>query len=237
MHPARILVVDDEQDVRELVSRILRAAGHHVEEAQGGSEAIERMRAARPDLLVLDLNMPAMDGWAVLDWLARSENPPPVVILTVQDDRESFTRAVGKGAVAYLAKPFRFGDVLATCQRVLQTTARTPPVVAHERRHEPRRLLMAAVAVYSREKHPMALGELVELSATGARIELGVPLAAGSQVQLAFHGRGLSVTLEGRVCWSQPVEQDRTAHGLEFLHLHSEQERLVRELLSLPAPE
>jgi CheY-like chemotaxis protein len=194
------------------------------------------LAASRPDLVVLDLMMPVLDGWSVLDWLHARPDPPPVVVLTVRDDREAFARAVRKGAVAYLTKPFRFGDVLTTCRRVLQLHSRPQVPVAQERRREPRRLLLAAVTVYSRARHPMALGELVEISAGGVRVELGASLATGSMVFVGFHGRGLSITLEGRVQWQQPAQGHRVAHGLAFLHLSADQEKLVADLLALPAP-
>ncbi len=65
----RILVVDDEEDVQVLVSRILKDAGYEVDRASDGGEAIERFRANRPDLIVLDLMMPGIDGWGVLQHL------------------------------------------------------------------------------------------------------------------------------------------------------------------------
>src|SRR5262245_4563031 len=107
--PARILVVDDEEDVQVLVCRILKEAGFQVEAASDGGEPIEKMEANRPDLVVLDLMMPGVDGWGVLQHLhTQDETPPPVVILTARSDYGTFTRGVREGAAAYVFKPFRF---------------------------------------------------------------------------------------------------------------------------------
>lgn len=235
--PTRVLVVDDERDVRDLVARVLRAVGYLVDEASDGQEALDHLQGERPDLVLLDLMMPGLDGWAVLDWLETAPQPPPVVVLTVRDDREAFTRATAKGAVGFLSKPFRFGDVLSACRRVLESRSHPATAPAEERRHESRKLLMANVTVYSLERRPMAIGQLMELSRGGARIELDIALPTLSRVYLSFQGRGLEMRLAGRVVWTRTAALTSVVHGLMFLDLLPEQHRLVSELLALPAPE
>lgn len=105
---ARILVVDDEEDGRLLVAQILQDAGYDVDAAVDGGEALERIRTSRPDLVILDLLMPFVNGWDVLEQIRRVPGPPPVVVVTARGDYETFTRGVREGAVAHLIKPFRF---------------------------------------------------------------------------------------------------------------------------------
>jgi CheY-like chemotaxis protein len=128
----RILVVDDEEDVRQLVSRILEDAGFDVAVASDGREAIERLVAEPHDLIVLDIMMPGIDGWEVLGHVARMEAPPSVLVLTGRAYHEVVERAKHEGAAAVLSKPFRFDELLASChglisqrrdRRVLDRTA------------------------------------------------------------------------------------------------------------------
>jgi CheY-like chemotaxis protein len=111
-----ILVVDDEKAIRELLARVLTIAGYEVDSAADGHEALERVAARRPDLILLDLMMPVLDGWSVLDRLREQRDPPPVVVVSAYLDRG---RVVAAGAVGYLSKPFRSTDLLETCRRVL----------------------------------------------------------------------------------------------------------------------
>jgi two-component system, OmpR family, response regulator MprA len=112
----RILVVDDEKAIRELLCRILTIAGYDVEAAADGSEALERILARRPDLILLDLMMPVLDGWSVLDRLRDQADPPPVIVVSAYLDRG---RAVAAGASGYLNKPFRAAELIEACERVL----------------------------------------------------------------------------------------------------------------------
>src|SRR5687768_13141797 len=101
-----VLVADDEEDVRFLLSRLLGDVGYEVHLAQDGLEALERIDAERPDLMILDLMMPGLDGWGVLKRLESHPNPPLVVLLTARGDPESFARGIRAGAAAYVTKPF-----------------------------------------------------------------------------------------------------------------------------------
>ena len=116
--PKRILVVDDEEDVQILVSRILRDAGYEVDRASDGKQAIDRLDASMPDLIVLDLMMPVVDGWGVLQHLQTKKDAPPVVIVTARTDYATFARGIREGGTAFVCKPFRFHELVATCQRL-----------------------------------------------------------------------------------------------------------------------
>lgn len=235
-HPKKILVVDDEEDVQILVQRILKDVGFEVDGAADGAEAIEKLKENRPDLVVLDLMMPRVDGWGVLSFLRGLTDPPPVVVVTARSDYGTFTRGVKEGAAAYVFKPFRFHELVATCQRVLLSEAKRGVPAAQERRRDPRRVLMVEVKVLSRDLAPIALGELVNLGLGGAQVDLGVPLDPGTRVRVAFHvpSGGVTLGLEGVVRWRRPAEKGY-AHGLSFLGLDADDERQLRDLLRPPS--
>ena len=229
--PKRILVVDDEEDVQVLICRILRDVGYEVDGASDGGEAIEKISAQRPDLLVLDLMMPGIDGWGVLEHLQHVPDAPPVVVVTARADYGSFTRGVREGAAAYVFKPFRFHELVATCQKILLSGVRRS-VVADERRKHVRRALMVDVKVLSKERAPIALGELVNLGPGGAQVDLGVPLEVGDSVRIAFHSPagGFPLSLEGRVSWRGSAPRGYS-HGLAFVGLSPDEETALAELL------
>jgi DNA-binding response OmpR family regulator len=111
----RILIVDDESDVQELVRLVLEMSGYVVSSAGNGKEALEKIQALRPDLVVLDLMMPGLDGWGVLENLRRTADPPPVVILSAI----ARVRTQPPGAVGFVAKPFEIKELLRTCAHAL----------------------------------------------------------------------------------------------------------------------
>jgi CheY-like chemotaxis protein len=230
--PKRILVVDDEEDVQVLVCRILRDVGYEVDAASDGGEAIEKMSVRRPDLLVLDLMMPGIDGWGVLEHLRRVPDPPPVVVVTARADYSSFTRGVKEGAAAYVFKPFRFHELVATCQKILLSGVRRSTVHDERRKHS-RREIMVDVKVLSKERAPIALGELVNLGPGGAQVDLGVPLEVGDSVRIAFHSPagGFPLSVEGQVRWRGPASRGY-AHGLAFVNVSPDEERALGELLT-----
>lgn len=228
----RVLVVDDEDDVRMLVSRVLADTGHEVDVAENGAVALQRLDAARPDVIVLDLMMPVLDGWGVMRALADRKDAPPVVLLTARGDDESHARGLRAGAAAYLTKPFRFHELLSTVDGVIAAAGR-PSAMTTERRRDPRRVMMVDVQVLSRRGVPLAVGEGVDLSASGLQIHLAVPLDVGTQVALALHVPGSSATvrLEGGVQWTVPVPRGH-AHGVAFASPPPEVVAAVQELIS-----
>ncbi len=231
----RILVVDDEEDVQVLVTRILRDAGYTVDRASDGEEAIDKLVADRPDLIVLDLMMPGIDGWGVLQFLQTRKDAPPVVIVTARTDYATFARGIREGGTAFVCKPFRFHELVATCQRLLLPGAR-PAAFPGDRRASTRRTLMVEVKVLSRDRAPIALGELVNLGPGGAQVDLGVPLEVGDSVRVGFHipGGEAPLGLEGQVRWRASAARGY-AHGLRFQNLSPSEERQLGELLSLSA--
>jgi DNA-binding response OmpR family regulator len=118
----RILVVDDDPHISELLCVNLTAAGYEVDRAADGRQAIDRIAAARPDLILLDVMMPGMDGWE----LCKTVRDDPecagvrIVMLTARDtDRD---KLIGKGVFGvddYVTKPFDMPQLLALCERLL----------------------------------------------------------------------------------------------------------------------
>jgi CheY-like chemotaxis protein len=126
--PANILIVDDYADNRELLRLMLESAGYHIREAEDGRTGLDMARAEMPDLILVDLSMPQLDGWEVLDELRAHEGTRriPCVAVTAFADRER-ERALERGFDAYLSKPFRRTELIETVERML---ARRPSEAA-----------------------------------------------------------------------------------------------------------
>jgi two-component system, cell cycle response regulator DivK len=117
----KVLVADDKAPNRELIRTILEQAGHFVVEASDGAEALRHAQQNLPDLIVLDLHMPALDGFGVLEQLRRDERfcKTPILALTasaMQGDRE---RALAAGFTGYIAKPVSLGALRKEVERLL----------------------------------------------------------------------------------------------------------------------
>lgn len=108
-------MVDDEEDVRHFVRLVLEGAGYEVTTASDGAEGLQAIERERPDLVVLDLMMPVMDGWEVLARVGHT-HPPFILVLSAAADP---ARAEKEGAAATVSKPFRVRELLAACRRVL----------------------------------------------------------------------------------------------------------------------
>ena len=115
----RILVVDDEASIREMLQRTLAMAEYDVDVAADGRSALERMRRSSYDLLITDLKMPAMDGITFIREAKRLRPDLPVVIITGYSTEASAIEAVNLGVTGYLTKPFRIPKVLAAAARAL----------------------------------------------------------------------------------------------------------------------
>jgi two-component system response regulator MprA len=119
----RILVVDDDPMVATTVQRVLRPEGYEVDVALGGAQALEQARAHRPDLVVLDLLMPDIDGLEVCRRL-RANGDLPILMLTARSGTADRVRGLDTGADDYLVKPFAYAELLARVRALLR---RTPP--------------------------------------------------------------------------------------------------------------
>ncbi|MFT3899229.1 MAG: response regulator transcription factor [Gordonia sp. (in: high G+C Gram-positive bacteria)] len=118
----RILVVDDDRAVRESLRRSLTFNGYTVETAGDGLEALEKVVAQRPDLLVLDVMMPRMDGLEVCRRLRSAGDDLPILVLTARDSVSERVSGLDAGADDYLAKPFALEELLARLRALLRRT-------------------------------------------------------------------------------------------------------------------
>ena len=115
----RILVVDDESSMRELLSKTLALAEYDVDTAPDGRSALERLRLYPYDLLIADLKMPGIDGLHVIREARRMKAALPVIIITGYSTESAAIEAVNLGVSAYLTKPFRLPQVLAAAARAM----------------------------------------------------------------------------------------------------------------------
>ncbi len=118
---ARVLVIDDEPDVRWLLRMTLERCGHEVLLAEDGLRGVAMAQRQHPDAIVLDLMMPVMDGYGVLDALVKDERTShvPVVVLTAKAFSEERERCASAGARGFLVKPLDPADLVAELDAVL----------------------------------------------------------------------------------------------------------------------
>jgi len=115
----RVLVVDDEASIRDLLAQTLALADYDVDVAVDGRGALDRIRLDPYDLLIADLKMPGMDGLSVIREAKRLKNNLPVIIITGYSTESSAIEAVNLGVTGYLTKPFRVPQVLAAAAKAL----------------------------------------------------------------------------------------------------------------------
>jgi DNA-binding response OmpR family regulator len=124
---ARVLVVDDEPDILLLHRLNLENAGHEVLLAADGSKALERITMDRPDCVVLDVMMPVLDGWGVLEALQALTGAPPVLVVSAKSTDADIDHALSLGAKGYLSKPFNATTLLAEVAKLTADAAGATP--------------------------------------------------------------------------------------------------------------
>ena len=117
--PAQVLVVDDDDDLRGMVAKLLVRAGMHTVEAADGNEGLRKFFASRPDLVVLDVSMPGMDGFEVLQRI-RDLSDVPVLLLTARGVEMEKVRGLQAGADDYVTKPFGRQELVARVEVLLR---------------------------------------------------------------------------------------------------------------------
>jgi two-component system alkaline phosphatase synthesis response regulator PhoP len=123
-----VLVVDDDAAVVELLRANLEMSGYQVLVAYDGLEALDAIRAEMPDLVILDIQMPRLNGWDVL-WDLRHDDATkrlPVIMLTILGDNKNVTRGWSEGVDCYISKPFDVEEVLAMVARLLEVSEESP---------------------------------------------------------------------------------------------------------------
>jgi len=118
-----ILVVEDSSDISRLVRHILTQAGYEVIIAENGPDGWDAFETTHPDLVLLDVNLPGIDGIELCRRMKRTSPSIPVIILTVQAETEAVQRGIRAGANTYLAKPFEIGQLMGAINYALR-----PPI-------------------------------------------------------------------------------------------------------------
>jgi CheY-like chemotaxis protein len=199
--------VDDQPSIRGVLQRALKDAGADVWVAPDGAAAVLTARHESPDMILLDLAMPGMDGWAVIRALKEAGVAGiPVVLQTSTVDFSSYERARKEGIAAFVSKPFRLSHVIETCRRIahgarpLQGVPETEP---------------EAPLVQVRDPHGtlLTVGHVIDMAPRGTRLDLAHPLALGQMVSLTLHQNGTPEVRNAEVRWAQGVN-GRYHHGL-----------------------
>jgi two-component system copper resistance phosphate regulon response regulator CusR len=116
----KILIVEDEKKTGDYLRQGLREAGFTVELASNGPDGLHLALEGQPDLIVLDVMLPGLDGWKVLETLRRGGRGMPVLFLTARDQVDDRVKGLELGADDYLVKPFAFSELLARCRTLLR---------------------------------------------------------------------------------------------------------------------
>ena len=119
-----VLVVEDDKNITELLQMYLEKEGYAVTTAADGGQGLAKFRAIKPDLVLLDVMMPVMDGWAVCKAI-RAESQTPVIMLTAKSETDDKVAGLKSGADDYITKPFEMKEVLARIEAVLRRTDRS----------------------------------------------------------------------------------------------------------------
>jgi two-component system OmpR family response regulator len=158
----RVLVVDDEDSITELVSMALRYEGFEVQTAASGYGALEQIDEFRPDLILLDVMLPDIDGFNIAERLRRDRRDIPVIFLTARDATEDKIRGLTIGGDDYVTKPFSVAELVARTQAILRRAGTGGPS---------RELLQLADLEMDDDAHEVRrAGQLIDLTATEYRL-------------------------------------------------------------------
>ncbi len=121
----RVLIVEDDHNIADLLRLYLEKEGYEVAIAPDGVKGVERFRSEQPDLVLLDVMLPGMDGWAVCRTI-RGEAKTPIIMLTAKSETEDKVYGLKQGADDYITKPFEMKEVLARIEAVLRRSGMEP---------------------------------------------------------------------------------------------------------------
>lgn len=157
-----IMIVDDEPGVRALLNDTLRIAGFETVEATDGMSALTLLRTHKPDLLVIDINMPLMDGFELVERLRTNNDLTPVLMLTAREDKADITRGLKIGADDYVVKPFGIEELILRIKAILRRSTKNVDVPS---------LLSCGPISIDDDQHLVTFnGEGVDLSPTEYRL-------------------------------------------------------------------
>jgi two-component system OmpR family response regulator len=158
----RVLVVDDEPNIVDVVSMALRFHGFSVETAGTGADALTAVSFFRPDLIVLDVMLPDMEGFEVAKRLGAERAATPIIFLTARDDPEDKLRGLTTGGDDYVTKPFSLEELLARIRNVLRRSGRAEP--------DSSRLTFEDLELDEDTREVARAGQAVDLTATEYRL-------------------------------------------------------------------
>ncbi len=216
----RILVVDDEPSITKLVSFNLEKAGYDVDTAADGQAALEKVQDIQPDLIVLDLMLPKVDGLEVCKRLRQENNRIPVIMLTAKDEELDRVLGLELGADDYVTKPFSPRELVARVKAVLRRSA-----------------IKDALEQADAKQKPLVIGDLVidvegyESYVQGKRLEL-TPKEFELLVYMATHrGRVLSRDQLLNAVWNYDFVGDSRIVDVHVSHLRDKIEPDTRRPL------
>jgi two-component system OmpR family response regulator len=158
MAKTRVLIVDDEPNIRDLLATSLRFAGYEIQTAANGAQAVAAVTESEPDIILLDVMLPDMNGFSVTKKLRASGIQAPILFLTARDDVEDKITGLTVGGDDYLTKPFSLDEVVARIQAILR---RTKIVDAESA------VIDAGAVVINQDAHEVTIeGKPVDLSPT-----------------------------------------------------------------------
>jgi two-component system OmpR family response regulator len=173
----RILVVDDELPITELLQMALTFEGYEVAVASSGRDALTTMQTFRPDLLILDVMMPGMDGFTLLRRLREEQNQVPVLFLTAKDAIEDRVQGLQLGSDDYVTKPFSLAELVARVEAILRRAGSSPA--------RPSRLVVGDLVLDEDAHQVVRAGHEIELTATEFRLLRYLMLNANKVVSKA----------------------------------------------------
>jgi len=160
--PTRVLVVDDEPNIVDVLTMALCFQGFEVESAGTGADALAAVEAFRPQLMVLDVMLPDMDGFQVAERLGAQRGRVPIVFLTARDATEDKLRGLTSGGDDYMTKPFSLEELVARIRVILRRTG--------EGEDASSRLVFEDLEMDEDTREVSRAGELIDLTATEYRL-------------------------------------------------------------------
>ncbi|MBO3663830.1 response regulator transcription factor [Microbacterium phosphatis] len=158
MSAPRILVVDDEPNIRDLLSQSLRFAGFQVKTVGNGAATISAVLEEEPDLIVLDVMLPDMNGFSVTTRLRDHGFTAPILFLTAKDDTEDKIKGLNAGGDDYVTKPFSLDEIVARIQAILRRTMQDT---------EDEQVIRAGELTMDQDTHDVYVGDVqIDLSPT-----------------------------------------------------------------------
>jgi two-component system, OmpR family, response regulator len=211
----RVLVVDDEPNIVDVISMALRYQGFEVAEAGTGAEALSQVREFRPHLVVLDVMLPDMEGFDVAERLGSQRTDVPIIFLTARDSTEDKVRGLTTGGDDYVTKPFSLEELVARIRTILRRTGAAAP--------ESGRLTFEDLELDEDAMEVRRAGEHVDLTATEYRLLrylMANPRRVMTRAQLLDHVWDYDFGGDGRVLetYISYLRKKLDAHGPPLIH-------------------